>query len=133
MNNGQDIAALVGRVLLAIMFLISGIGKISGYEGTAGYMAQHGLPMISILLPLTILVEIGGSTLLIIGWKARWAAAALFVFTLLAALLFHDFWASPAAQAGMQKIQFMKNITICGGMLMEMAFGAGRYSHDGRA
>jgi putative oxidoreductase len=129
-NDTQHLAALVGRILLAAMFLWSGVEKIMGYAGTAGYMTKAGLPMVEVLLPLTILVEVGGAILLIVGWKARGAALALCLFTLLSAILIHKFWAVPADQAYMETIQFMKNITICGGMLMVLAAGPGRYSVD---
>ena len=132
MNNPniQNSAALVGRILLAVIFIMSGFGKITGYDGTAGYMASKGLPMVSVLLPLTILTELGGGILLAIGYKARWAALALAGFTILAALIFHDFWAVEAAQKMGQQINFMKNIAITGGLLVVFAFGAGRYSLD---
>jgi len=128
--NFANTAALVGRILLAVIFITSGFGKITGYDGTAGAMAAKGLPMVGVLLPLTILTELGGGILLAIGWKARWAALALAGFTILAALVFHNFWAVEAAQKMMQQINFMKNVAITGGMLMVFAFGPGRYSVD---
>jgi putative oxidoreductase len=132
MNNPniQNSAALVGRILLAVIFITSGFGKITGYDGTAAYMAAKGLPMVSVLLPLTILTELGGGILLAIGYKARWAALALAGFTILAAVIFHNFWAVEAAQKMAQQINFMKNVAITGGMLVVFAFGAGRYSLD---
>ena len=127
--NVQNSAVLVGRILLAVIFILSGFSKVTGYDGTAAYMATK-LPMVSILLPLTILVELGGGILLAIGYKARWAALALAGFTILAAFVFHNFWAVEAAQKLGQQINFMKNIAITGGMLMVFAFGPGRYSLD---
>ena len=129
-SSTNDAAALVGRILLAIMFIISGFGKITGYDGTAGYMAAKHLPMVSVLLPLTILTELGGGLALAAGFKARWVALLLAGFTVLAAIIFHDFWAADAASQMNQQINFMKNITIAGGMLMVFAFGPGRYSVD---
>jgi putative oxidoreductase len=128
--NIQNTAALVGRILLALIFIQAGFGKITGYDGTAAYMAGKGLPMIGVLLPLTILVELGGGLALAVGFKARWAALALAVFTLLAGFLFHNFWAVEAAQKMAQQTQFMKNLAIAGGMLMVFAFGPGRFSVD---
>ena len=128
--NTQNVAALAGRILLAVIFLISGFGKIGGFEGTAGYIASKGLPMPQVVTALTIVVELGGGLLLAIGYKARWAALALAVFTLLAAIIFHDFWAAEAAQKMNQQINFLKNLAITGGMLMVFAFGPGRYSVD---
>src|SRR5476651_1848434 len=121
--NSQNLAALFGRIFLAVIFILSGFGKITGYDGTAAYMASKGLPMISVLLPLTILTELGGGIALAAGFKARWVALLLAGFTILAALIFHDFWAADAAHKMDQQINFLKNISIAGGMLMVFAFG----------
>lgn len=123
-------AALAGRILLGVMFAMSGFDKIGGFEGTAGYIASKGLPLPQVLTVLTILVELGGGILLIVGWKARWAALALAVFTLLAAFLFHGYWGVPQAQRMSEYNSFWKNVTIAGGMLMVFAFGPGRHSLD---
>jgi putative oxidoreductase len=123
--------ALVGRILLALIFILSGFGKIGGFAGTAGYIASKGLPMASVVAALTILVELGGGLALATGFYARWAALALAVFSVLAALIFHNFWAVPAEQAMNQNIHFMKNIAIAGGMLMVFAFGPGSLSLGG--
>jgi putative oxidoreductase len=125
-----DGAALVGRILLAAIFIISGFGKIGGFDGTAGYIASKGLPMPQVLAAATILIELGGGILLAIGWKARWAALAIAVFTLLAAVLFHNYWAQPEPQRMGEFNSFWKNIAMVGGMLMVMAFGPGRYAVD---
>ena len=127
--NLTNTAALVGRILLAIIFITSGFGKITGYDGTAAYMATK-LPMVGVLLPLTILTELGGGLALAVGFKARWAGLALAAFTLLAGFLFHDYWNADAAHRMGQQINFMKNISIGGGMLMVFAFGPGAWSVD---
>jgi putative oxidoreductase len=127
--NSQNLAALFGRILLAVIFILSGFAKITGYDGTAHYMATK-LPMVGVLLPLTILTELGGGLALAAGFKARWVALLLGAFTILAAIVFHDFWAADAASKMNQQINFMKNVAICGGMLMVYAFGPGRYSID---
>ncbi|MGZ5037539.1 MAG: DoxX family protein [Usitatibacter sp.] len=129
-SSTNDIAALVGRILLAVIFIISGFGKITGYDGTAAYMAAKHMPMVSVLLPLTILTELGGGLALAAGFKARWVALLLAGFTILAAIIFHDFWAADAAAKMNQQIHFLKNISIAGGMLMVFAFGPGRLSVD---
>ena len=128
--NAQPVAALVGRILLAVIFIISGIGKITGFDGTVGYIASKGLPLAQLVAIGTIVVEVGGGIMLAIGYKARWAALALAIFTLLAAILFHNFWAVEAAQKMNQQINFLKNLAITGGMLMVFAFGPGRMSVD---
>ena len=128
--NTQNIAALVGRILIALIFITSGFGKITGFEGTVGYIASKGLPLPQIGAIVAILVELGGGVLLAIGYKARWAALAIAIFTLAAAILFHNYWAVEAAEKMGQQINFWKNIAITGGALMVFAFGPGRYSVD---
>lgn len=127
-----DGLALVGRVLLAWLFLVSGVDKLGAFAGTAGYIASTGLPMPEVLAVATIALEIGGGLLLAIGFKARWAAAAFAAFTLVATLLFHNYWAAPEAQQFMQRLMFLKNLSIVGGLLMVVAFGPGRWSVDKR-
>ena len=130
MDSRKDVAALVGRVLLAVMFVWAGWGKINGYEGTAGFMASAGMPMVGVLLPLTILVELGGGIALIVGWKARWVALALAAFTLIATITFHRFWDMKPEAVMANTLFFYKNVAVIGGMLMVFAFGPGRFSVD---
>ena len=125
MNTFEKLADLGGRLLLAAIFLQSGIGKISGYAGTQGYMESAGVP--GLLLPLVIALEIVGAIAVIVGFRTRIAALLLAGFTVLAALLFH--W-QPGDQ--MQLIQFMKNLAIAGGFLVLAARGAGDWSLDAR-
>lgn len=132
MTETQNLLTLIGRILLAVMFVLSGIGKIGGFAGTVGYISSAGLPMANLLAVAAIVVEIGAGIALIVGFKARWAAAALVVFTAAAAMLFHNYWALPAEQQMLQQIMFMKNLAITGGLLLVMAFGAGAWSFDGR-
>ena len=124
----QNAFLLAGRVLLAALFVVSGVGKIGSFAGTAGYMASAGLPFVDALLVLTIAVELGGGLLLVVGWKARWAALVLFLFLIPTTLIFHAFWSAPAAQAAMQQIQFLKNLAIMGGMLLLGASGPGAWA-----
>jgi putative oxidoreductase len=121
-----------GRILLALIFVISGFGKITGFDGTVGYIASKGLPLPQLAAMGAIAIELGAGILLVIGWQARWAATVLFLFLIPTTLLFHDFWSYTGSQAAMQKIQFMKNLAIMGGMLYIMAFGAGALSLDHR-
>ena len=123
-------AALVGRVLLALMFVWAGYGKITGYAGTAGWMASAGMPMVGVFLPLAILVELGGGIALIVGWKARWVALLLAAFTVLATLVFHRFWTMTGDAVMTNMLFFYKNVAVIGGMLMVFAFGPGRLSVD---
>jgi len=123
-----DAIALAGRVLLAVLFIGSGLGKAGAYQATAQYMAASGVPAVSALLPLTILVEVGAGLLLALGYKARWAALVLFLFLIPVTLVFHAFWGLDPQAAQMQQMHFMKNVAIMGGMLVVLALGPGRWS-----
>ncbi|HZQ62594.1 MAG TPA: DoxX family protein [Casimicrobiaceae bacterium] len=131
MNRSNDVLALLGRIALAAIFVWSGSGKITGFSSTAGYIASKGLPMPVVLTALTIFVELILGLAIIIGWRARIAALLIALWLIPTTFLFHNFWSAPAAQVTMQQINFMKNVSIFGGMLLLMAFGAGRYSVDG--
>jgi putative oxidoreductase len=115
-------ADVAGRVLIAVLFLLSGWGKIAGYAGTQAYMQSAGVPVG--LLPLVILVELAGGIAIIAGLYTRLAALVLAGFSIVAALLFH----TGADQ--MQQIMFMKNLGLAGGFLFLLANGAGRFSID---
>jgi putative oxidoreductase len=126
----QKYAPLAARILLAQLFIISGVGKIARFAGTAAYMAGMGMPAATPLLVLTIALEVGGGVLLLVGWQARWVAAAFCGFTFVASLIFHPFWNTEPAGVMSQLNNFMKNFAIMGGMLYVMAYGAGPFSVD---
>ncbi|MGH8532462.1 MAG: DoxX family protein [Gammaproteobacteria bacterium] len=130
MNTVQPLGLLVGRVLLALIFIGSGFSKITGFADTAASMAAKGIPMVEVLLTIAILIELGGGLLLALGYKARWAALAIFLFLIPATLIFHAFWAVEPEQVKMQLIQFQKNLAIMGGMLYVVFNGPGRMSFD---
>jgi len=121
----NNIAALVGRLLLAAIFIQSGWGKIGGYEGAVAYMAKAGVP--GTLLPVVIAVELLGGLLIAIGWQTRLVAVGMAIFTLLAAYFFHTNFGDRN-----QAIHFMKNLAIAGGFLVLAAGGPGGWSVDGR-
>ena len=125
-------APLVGRILMALIFLTSGYGKISGFEATAAAMASRGMPMTEILLVCAIAIELTGAALLIMGWHTRWAALALVVFLIPATLYFHNYWNYPPEQVRNQRNHFMKNVAILGGLIFVMGMGAGPLSLDNR-
>lgn len=133
MQAVEQFGPVVGRILLALIFVMSGFSKITGWEGTAGYMASVGMPMVTLFLIGAIVLEIGGGLSLILGFKARWGALALIVFTIPATVLFHNFWAMEGADAFINRIMFMKNLAMIGGLLIVMAFGAGPLSIDARS
>jgi len=122
---------LAGRILLALIFVISGYNKLVGFDGTVGYIASKGLPLPQLAAAAAIAIELVGGVLLVIGWQTRWAATAIFLFLIPTTLIFHPFWAVAAGKQ-MEMIQFMKNLCIMGGMLYVMAFGAGPLSVDNR-
>ncbi len=121
---------LIGRILMALIFLRSGFGKVTDFAGVAGYMASKGMPMAEFLLVGAIIFELVGAILLVIGWKMRWGALLLVVFMIPTTLIFHNFWAVDAAQYQNQFNHFMKNVAMIGGLLYMMAFGAGPLSLD---
>lgn len=116
-------SALLGRVLLSLIFIISGLHKVAAYGATAAYMAKFGVP--GLLLPLVIVVEIGGGALILVGFHTRATASAMAGFTLLAGTLFH----LAVGDAG-NMIHFWKNVAIAGGFLCLLAAGGGAWSAD---
>lgn len=132
MKSAANALSLIGRIMLAAIFLITGFGKINGFQSVTGQIASKGLPVPEVLAVATITLELVGGLMLVFGWKARWAAMALAAFTALAGVLFHNFWALPEAQKMLQQIQFLKNVAIIGGLLFVAAYGPGRFSIDRR-
>lgn len=130
----QNPLALLGRILLALLFIPAGVGKLTGFAGTVAYTASAGVPLPQVAVALALVVEIVGGLALLLGWQTRWAALALALalFTLVASFFFHKFWALPAEQAGMQQLLFYKNIAVAGGLFAFAAFGAGALSVDAR-
>ena len=132
LNNFQNPLAFVGRILLALMFVLAGISKLGGFAGTVGYIGSKGLPMPEVLAALTIVLELGGGLALVFGFCTRWVALAMGLFTLLVSVIFHNYWAMPEAMQMTNQLMFMKNMGVAGGMFMVAAFGAGALSLDAR-
>ena len=130
--NANTPVLLIARILLALMFILAGLSKFAGLEGTAGYIASKGLPLPGVLAFLTALLEVVGGLAIAVGFHARIAALVLALFTLLASVLFHNFWAMPAEQQMVQQLMFMKNLSVAGGLLLLFVFGAGGASVDAR-
>ena len=118
-------SAPIGRLLLAIMFLMSGLSKIGNFAGTQGYMEAMGVP--GALLPLAIALEVLGGLAIIIGWQTKITSVALAGFCVVSAALFHNDFSNQAEMA-----MFMKNVTIAGGFLLLVAHGPGAYALDNR-
>ena len=127
-NTNDSIIPVIGRILMATIFVFSGIGKALAPEGTLGYIASVGLPFASLALVGAIAIEIGGGALLALGYKTRLVAAALAAFSLVTAFVFHN-----AIGDQNQLIHLLKNVAMAGGLLQVVAFGAGAYSLDAAA
>ena len=125
MKTFQSLAAPAGRVLIALIFIMSGISKLGSFAGTQAYMESAGVP--GMLLPVVIVLELLGGLAILLGWHTRLAAFLLAGFTLLSGVLFHGNFGDQ-----MQMIMFMKNLAITGGFLMIVALGAGPWSIDNR-
>jgi putative oxidoreductase len=131
-NKLQNPLSLIGRLLLASLFLPAGIGKITGFADTVDYTSSVGLPFPELAAVLALTVEIVGSIALIAGVGTRPAALALALFTLVASFFFHAYWAVPADQHLVTQLLFFKNIGVVGGLLTLAAWGAGAWSVDVR-
>lgn len=129
MNNALN---LIGRLLIAALFLPAGLSKLTGFEGTVGYIASVGLPLPAVAAAAALVVEIVGSLALVAGFYTRIAALVLAVFTLVATYFFHAFWAAAPEQAFVQQLMFFKNIAVVGGLLVLVSSGAGAFSLDAR-
>jgi len=126
----NNLFVLIGRLTLAALFLPAGFSKITGFSGTVGYIEAMGLPFATMAALVAILVEVLGGAALIAGLFTRASAIVLAVFTVVATVIFHAYWAVPAEQTFMQQLLFYKNIAVVGGLLILAAHGAGQWSLD---
>jgi putative oxidoreductase len=124
--------ALVARILISAIFLVSGFAKLTDPAGAVGYMNMAGVPYADTLVYVAGLAEILGGLSLLVGFMTRIGALGLFLFLIPTTLYFHAFWNMTGADAKMQMVNFMKNLAIMGGLLAIYAWGPGRYSIDGR-
>jgi putative oxidoreductase len=124
---------MVGRILLALLFLVAGVRKLMAVAGSTGYLTKLGFPMPEVMIWVAIAIEIGGAALLILGWNTRRVAWLLILFTAIATAMAHRFWEFDAAQYANQLNHFLKNVAIIGGLLYVAVLGAGSASLDGRS
>ncbi len=127
MSESLRFLPLLGRILIAVLFVPAGFGKLTGFQGAVGYAESAGMPVPALAIAAAIAIELGGGLLLIVGYKTRWVAAAMALFAVVAALFFHRDFADQ-----MQMINFQKNMAIAGGLLAFVYFGAGPFSVDNR-
>ena len=132
MTPAQNALALVGRALIALLFVPSGWGKIAGFSGRGGYISSKGVPFPEVCAAIAIATELGLGLLLLVGFKTRWVALLMAIFVLVITPIFHNYWAVPEAQLMAQKMNFFKNMAIAGGLLAFAAFGGGMFSVDAR-
>lgn len=131
MSFGENIAPLVGRCMIAALFVLAGVQKLQNWDSTTLYMAEHGISTIQPLLALSIVVEIGAGLGLMVGFRTRLLALVLFVFTLIVSFQLHDFWMIAEADVARTEAQlFAKNMAIAGGLLLLVGLGAGSWSYD---
>jgi putative oxidoreductase len=127
-NVQFGLVPLVARVLLVSEFLVALNGKISGWDGQAAYMTAHGMHFVAPLLGAALVIELVGSLCLITGYRARTAAAVMFVYLAIVSVRLHDFWNKSGMSAGASQTEFFKNLSIMGGLLLMAAYGPGRWA-----
>jgi putative oxidoreductase len=132
MTKANGILNLLGRIAIAALFLPAGINKLLGVEGATAYFDSLGLPAVAVLVWVVIAIEVLGGAALIIGFQTRLVAIGLAVFTLLASLVGHAFWAAPVDAAFIAQLLFFKNIAVMGGLLVLASNGAGAISVDAK-
>ncbi len=126
----KSYVSVLARILLALMFILSGFGKLMDIPGTAGYVASGGLPFPTLLAVGVGAFELLGGIALVIGFQARIVGLLMGLFTLVTSMVFHAFWAVPADQQFITQLLFMKNLSVAGGLLLVSALGAGPLSVD---
>ena len=133
MSFGESIAPVVGRCMLAALFVLAGVNKLQHWDETAAAMAAHGISVAGPLLALSVVIELGAGLGLAAGFRTRLMALVLFLFTLAVSFVMHDFWTitDNVELARTQMQLFAKNMAIAGGLLVLVGMGAGRLSFDG--
>jgi len=132
MKNFENVLNLLGRIAIAALFLPAGLNKLMGMEGAMGYFTSLGLPVVTVLIWVIIAIEVLGGLALILGYKTRFVAIGLAIFTVSASIVGHAFWAAPVDAAFIAQLLFFKNIAVTGGLLVLASSGAGSISLDGR-
>lgn len=122
--------SVLGRLLLALLFITAGFDKLTHIEATSGYVASGGLPFPTLLAVGVGVFELLGGLALVVGWQVRWVGLAMALFTLVASLVFHAYWSVPADQQFVTQLLFMKNLSVAGGLFLVSALGAGPLSAD---
>ena len=130
MESRRDAALLIGRVLLGVIFVTSGFGKLTNLDGFAASLAKNGVPMSGALAILGAAVEFFGGLAVVLGVRTCWTAGLMILFVIVATLISHRYWEFADAARRMQQVQFNKNLAIIGGFILLAACGGGRFSVD---
>lgn len=130
--HAQDAITLIGRSLIALLFIVAGFDKIMNFSDATAYLTSQGLAYPSVIAFLAIIFELGGGLMVLLGWKTRFAAFMLFVFTVPVILIFHSFWSVQPALLSTQSHPLLKHLGMMGATLYLLSFGAGNFSFDGK-
>jgi putative oxidoreductase len=130
MNGQKDGVALIGRIALAAIFVLSGLQKLVDFTGTVSMIAGAGVPLPMVAAAVAVVIELGGGLAIFAGWMTRVAALAIVVFLIIVSPIFHNFWTMQGDERMLNQVMFLKNVSMLGGFLLLMAFGPGRYSVD---
>jgi len=130
----EKLCVTTGRVLLGIYFILPGLSKVFGWEFNSNYMAEHGMVFIPFFLGLTIIIQLGGGTAMVLGYKTKPVAFVLAGLTLVISLVLHNFWALPAGELATdhEAQNFVKNMAIMAGLLVAAGLGGGAWSLDSK-
>jgi putative oxidoreductase len=120
----------LARILISAIFVYSGISQLMHFDATTHVLAAAGIPLATVAAAIATLIDLGGSAMIIIGWKTKLAAAILFIYLIPVTIMFHNFWAAPPQMHEMQLLNFLKNLGIMGGLLILATRGAGASSVD---
>lgn len=133
-DNFEKFCVTSGRILLGLYFIIPGWSKVTGWEGTSTYMADHGMVAVPFFLGLTILLQLGGGAAMVVGYQTKLVAFMLAGLTLVISIVMHDFWTLPAGelQTGHETQNFVKNMAIMAGLLVAAGLGGGAWGLDNR-
>lgn len=130
MNAYERIMPLVGRILISVIFLLSGIVKVMNFSGMVAFMAAKGMPLPDVMIAGALIVEILGALCLITGFQTRIASLIMFLYLIPTTLMFHNFWTMQGAMRTDNQANFLKNLAIMGGLLMVASYGPGKLSLD---
>lgn len=129
-SSGGGIVPLIGRILISVVFIVAGIGKVTGFSMEEGFVASKHLPLPAVALGIAMIIELIGGLAILTGFYTRFTAWIVFLYMIPTTFLFHNFWAMQGAARQDNMAHFEKNLAIMGGLLLLATFGAGRLSID---